>query len=160
MEGENPTRRYKWFRPRQAMRGYDGFSAPTNYATIGLYNNSRSTHVLVLRDIQTGGGHTTFASPQDALPTGATVVTTVNPVFGLQAALAGQVFHLDSATLYTNTDWDISNNFPPNRVLNIPFAVINPGQCLLFQSQTRATFLTFQAIWEAITIEELDFLDW
>ena len=162
-EGENPTRRYKWFRPRQAMRGYITVS-PNNDGTLSLFNNSSGTHLLVVRALSMGwiGGTNglnvgTFYN-QGAL---GTVGGVVQPLLPSGAALPGLLYSLDDTTNRV-ARWDYLNQPGLTETLgwwqhDFPFAILEPGWalCAHFVAGTK---LTFSAMWEAIYPEELDWL--
>jgi hypothetical protein len=51
-EYENPTRRYKWFRPRQACRALAGGTEGDTDNAYGLLNNSTGAQLIVVRGIE------------------------------------------------------------------------------------------------------------
>ncbi len=160
MEGQNPTRRYKWFRPRQAARGaVTGFFA-TNYATISLFNTSQGPHVLVVRDfrvISNSGGNFVVANVQGSLGSAAGTVANLFPADG---AMPGQTYRFDNPnTLTADYGFQTSSGFMgwPH---DLPFGFIQPGWSLAFQSTSTGQTIGLAFLWEAIGIDELDFLDW
>src|SRR5260370_40102641 len=74
----NPRRQYHGCRPRQAYRGAITLTGPTNNATLGLFNGSKSTHVLVVRDfvlITTVGHLVAAATVQSRFGTAGRLIT-------------------------------------------------------------------------------------
>src|SRR5262249_60582120 len=59
----NPTRRFKHFRPREAVRALKATAVPTNRATVSIFNNTTGPRVLVVRDFTiTGTANDTVAT--------------------------------------------------------------------------------------------------
>lgn len=158
MEGENPTRKYKWFRPRQAVRGSIPLVNSVNFATAGLYNDSNGAQYLAVRLPVVAGNHPVLASYQKGLLAGATLVTNVTPLIPESAKLPGQLFSVDFATLFTNTDWDVNQNDNILYLWPFPFAVLPPNYSLVLQNQTASGQITAAMfVWEAIYPDELDY---
>lgn len=153
MEGENPTRRYKSFRPRQAMLGSYLSTAPTHTATISLFNNSTGAQYLVVRDlfIPTVSAAPAFVSQQQGQI--GTTAGLQQPVVSSNAALPGLVFFNDTTTVY-NSAWLWSNGSFSHE---FPLAVLLPGWSFVVQARTGAQALAVGFIWEAIFADELDF---
>ena len=158
MEGENPTRRYKSFRPRQAMRGYAAPAAPANKQTILLNNNSGADKYLVVRHFHVrqvnnddiGIGYVSGTLGGTAQQQGG--------FFSGDGTLPGLVYSLDDATTRTY-DFEVT---PSNNVWlwnhEFPIAVLQPGQSLLFQDTTAVHAMAVGLVWEAIFPDELDWL--
>src|SRR5260370_29783620 len=101
----NPRRQYHGFRPRQSYRGAITLTGPTNNATLGLYNGSKSTHVLVVRDfivITTVGHLVAVTTAQSNFGTSGGLIT---PGVAGDAAGAGQLQSLDTATAITDANF-------------------------------------------------------
>jgi hypothetical protein len=158
MEGENPTRRYKWFRPRQAANGYAPLVAPTNYGTAGLFNNSTGAQYLAVRAFHCGGSTgAQLWSWLPGLPSGATVQTTSQPALANVARLPGQIWTLDAATLLGDPFADYSADTDFGWRHDFPFVIIPPNYSLVYQQQATGNMVTFTITWEAIEADELDF---
>lgn len=160
MEGENPTRRYRSFRPRQAARGVITLTGPTNNATLSLYNNSSGVHVLVVRAFMVSStvAHLVLVARQQGAQ-GASGGTIVPGVTG-DGARAGLLYSLDTATAIT-PDYLVPSQFNwPAFGLEFPFEVLQPGWSLTFQDTTAAETMRLAVIWEAVQADQLDFLDW
>ena len=160
MEGENPTRRYKWFRPRQAMEGALAPQATaTNFATVSLYNDSRVSHYLVVRSLglQLNGNFPTKIMHQGTL---GSHLGTEAPLIPAEARLPGLIYYGDQAAAEPGAQiYEFQSNSRDYTIL--PFAVIPPGWSWGFQTNTVAgTLAYFNLLWEAIFADELDFLDW
>src|SRR5215470_9005811 len=92
-EGLNPTRRYKWFRPRQANRGYTPLVTPTNHLTAYLYNQGTGAQVLVVRQVYwtlTGTALMGFVSGNAG-----SSQTTLGPMVGFESVRASQIYYQD-----------------------------------------------------------------
>jgi hypothetical protein len=153
----NPRRPYRFFHPRQAMRGRATTGTPTNRATVGLYNNSTGRSTLAVRDVTISG----TASDTVAIQY---VQTQVATTAGQQAALVaneaitpGLMAWIDTATAYSG---DYIAALTAQGAFwwqhDYPFAVVQPGYSLIFQDTTVAHALTVSLIWEAIEIDQLD----
>jgi hypothetical protein len=158
MEGENPTRRYKWFRPRQAARGYASPAAPANKQTILLNNSSGAEKYLIVRaffvrqanndDIGVGYVNGTLSG----------TAAQQGNLFPGDGSLPGAVYTLDDATT-RSYDFQITpsqNTFWWQH--DFPFAVLQPGQSLLLQDTTAAHAMAVAFFWEAVFPAELDWL--
>jgi len=160
MEGDPGTRRYKWFRPRQAARGGVPLTTATNYATTALYNNSTGSTVLVVRDWQCsqgGDGNYTaqFGYYQGRL-TGTNYPAT--PLFPGDAVPNGLVDYSDQPHIlpaeYANCGWITLSAYWPH---DFPFAILPPGWSLFLQAPAKTTILSFGIVWECVSIDELDY---
>ena len=159
MEGENPTRRYKWFRPRQAAAGTATVAA-TNYATGLLYNAGRGAFLLALRDflITPSAANNFSVGAIQGLPTGAGAGTQQQLV-ATEALSAGLVYSVDSATFYSPY-----GHYPYAPVAGygwpheFPVMVVPPGWCAFIQAAVKALTVNFDFTWEAIGPDELDWM--
>jgi hypothetical protein len=157
MEGENPTRRYRSFRPRQASRAV-GSTAATNWATVRLYNNSTGSHYLVVRDwtFWTGSTSIAFASGQGSI--GTVPTTGITPLVAGTAAIPGQILVNDDAT-QINSDW--ATNDAGGQVSwmhDYPFAILPPNWWLAAQGRIQGSAINVAFLWEAILADELDYM--
>ena len=154
----NPARRYKHFRPRQAARGMKAQAAPTNRATISLFNNSSGPYVLVVRDFSVNGTAndnivTSYQPGQIGTSQGL-----VQPLVPGEAIINGLIASIDTATVYAG-DYTInlSSLGTYEWYHDWPYAVIQPGFSLVFQATVIAHAVTVSALWESIHIEQLDY---
>jgi hypothetical protein len=156
-EWENPERKYKWFRPRQAMRGQGNIS-PTNRATISLYNDTKGRNFLIVRDVRVQG-LTTIRNQISYLNAqiGSTTGCAQQPLLPSAPALGGTVYAIDTSTVYppdflmtslTGIDATWPHDFP--------FAVLEPGWSLVVQSATTGGFMYVDFLWESIEPDQLD----
>jgi hypothetical protein len=154
----NPARKYKSFRPRQAVRALKATGTPTNNATVGLFNNSTGPYILVVRDLTILGtvSDVIAASYADAqIGTSQGKVQSMLPTAAVQNGLLASV---DTATLFPG-DYDLSLSTTGvwEWEHDFPFAVIEPGWSLVFQDPTVAHAITVSLVWEAIQIDQLDY---
>lgn len=154
----NPTRRYKHFRPRQALRGSKAVAAPTNHATFSLFNDTTGPYVLVVRDFLVQGTAndlvgTAYVNAQVGSSQG--LVQPFLPTAGKQNGLFASI---DTATVYP-ADYIIalSSLGAFEWYHDFPYGVVEPGWSLVFQAATIAHATTVSVVWEAILIDELDF---
>ncbi len=164
MEGENPTRRYKWFRPRQAVRGAVSSADAGANTAVYLYNDSTATQLIVVRHWVLPGitGATDFeigyVKGKKGTPAG-----NVQPLIPTGARLAG-IITLDGATTLPQYDsfpfLGGNNNQFGYWNHEFPFAILEPDWSLAFVSTNGTAGPPFFALWEAIEGDELDFLDW
>jgi hypothetical protein len=157
-EGENPTRRYKWFRPRQAVRGSGIISSPTNYGTVSVWNSSTARDLLVIRliFIYTGDGFGTTAGTVQGQQGTANGVQ--NPIWPGEAALAGQICTLDSAAQITS---DFASSFGTAldpKFFIYPIAILPPNWSFVVQHTAKNNALSVSFVWEAVQPDELDFM--
>lgn len=154
----NPRRRYRDFRPREAMRGRSITGVPTNRATVSLYNNSTGRAALVVRDLSMSGtANDTVAISYVGGQVGSTA--------GLQAALvaneavfAGLVASIDTTTVYPG---DYIAPLSAQGIFiwthDFPLGVVQPGYSMTFQCSTAAHALTLALVWESVEIDQLDY---
>jgi len=153
----NPRRPYRFFHPRQAMRGRATSGTPTNHATVSLYNNSTGQATLAVRDVTISGTASDTVAIQYAQ-------TQIGTTAGQQAALVaneavtpGLMAWIDTATVYSG---DYVAALTAQGAFwwqhDYPFALVQPGFSLIFQDITVAHALTVSLIWEAIEIDQLD----
>jgi hypothetical protein len=160
MEGENPTRRYKSFRPYQAARG--GITATqtsTNYATLSLFNDSRVAQLLVLRSagLAWSNGAITRGYNQGAL---GTHVGTEFPFIADRGQPPGQIYYQDAAAVLPRmipwTPGASTADYGP-----IPIAILGPGWSFVLQINALAASITYaDLMWEAVALDELEWVDW
>lgn len=147
------TRQYKWFRPRQAMRGGYQVASSTNHATWALYNNGTGAQVLMVRSAgATANGEPVIASLQG---TNGTHLGTEHHFITGDAPGPGQVFYVDQVASITP-----DGGVPiPCSFSDLPIAVLLPGWSLLMQDNNPP--LTVPScgsfVWEYITIDQLDY---
>lgn len=168
MEGENPTRRYRWFRPRQAVRGYGESTTQLHYTTMSLYNDSTAAELLVVR-------HYTVQGVQDSqFQIGVVQGALGSPAGGQTGApgpfvgnylnqtgkRAGVINFLDDP-LARDGDFftvvDGPNLFTSRWDHDFPFAVLLPHESLFFQNATPGNEIQLALVWESIFPDELDF---
>ncbi len=158
MEGDPGTRRYKWFRPRQAARGGIVSHTPTNFGTVSLYNPSTGPHVLVVRTWrhQAAANITYVWGYNNGRLSG--TAGNVAPLFPGDAKPQGLVDYQDAAATITG---DFEEKSVASGLLfwphNFPFACIPPGWCLFVQGQSSASPIDCSFEWEAVEIDELEF---
>jgi hypothetical protein len=153
-----PRRKYRDFRPRQAMRGFKATGVPTNLATIGLYNNSTGPLVLVVRDVQLSGtANDVVALSYQPLQLGGTTGK-VQAFDSSGAPQSGLVNGIDTATVYA-ADYQFAlgsfGNFQWTH--DFPLALLIGGVSLVLQCTTAAHALNAAVLWESIAIDELDY---
>ena len=157
-EGLNPTRRYTWFRPRQAARGLKVTGTPVNRATVSIFNSSTGPQYLIVRDIRIAG--TASDSIQASFQNGqiGTSQGLVAPMVSGDAAPMGLIASIDTATAFAgDNSLDLGTQGTFTWYHDYPFAVIQPGVSLVLQDPTVAHGITVSAIWEAILSDQLDF---
>lgn len=153
-----PRRHFRDFRPREAMRGFKASGVPTNLATIGLYNNSSGPSVLVIRDVQLSGtANDVVALSYQPLQIGGTSGK-VQPVDSSGAPQSGLINGVDTATVYAG-DYQFAlgsfGNFQWTH--DYPLALLIGGVSLVLQCTTAAHALNVSVLWEALSIDELDY---
>lgn len=158
-EAENPTRRYKHFRPRQAARGGVGEVTPTNYATFALFNNSTASQLLIVRGVSyaIGSRPPQWGMIEERL-TGTPGQT--GNYFPSMGALPGLVDYSDQPAILPGDFVDgysgaTNASLPP---LPFPLAVIEPGWSFFIQGMITGGGSSAGFIWEAIFPEELDYV--
>jgi hypothetical protein len=161
VEGDPGTRRYKWFRPRQAYRGGAPVTNPGGgkFATISLYNASTGPLVLVVRDLNwgsTSGAAASLGYKQGRLSGTAGVVT---PLFPGDHAGAGLVdFQAAAAVLvgeYAYESPALTQGAWPH---DFPLAIVPPGWAFFVCNQSAASPMGAGLIWEEVSIDELEFM--
>ncbi|SRR5712691_5139551 len=160
MEGENPTRRYKWFRPRQAAYGFGVISSPTNFGTIWLFNDSPGQFYLAVRDWHTqnvGASRISVYNAQGAQGTKAREGVSYMQSTG---KVPGAIYTQDVTSNVQNAYLFDNNAFSGSWYHDFPLGVVEPGWSLGFQNQTQAGFMGCSLIWEWLSADQLDFLDW
>lgn len=159
MGGEifNPKRRYKEFRPRQALRGMKVTGTPTNLATVGLFNNSSGPQLLVVRDLTINGPASDTVNISNVVGQIGSSQGLVHAMVPSQPGNPGLIASIDTATVYPG-DYAAALSTIGSFVWNhdLPFAVVEPGFSLVFQDGTAAHGITISLIWEAIATDELD----
>jgi hypothetical protein len=159
MEGQNPTRRYKWFRPRQAARGTENAGA-TNYATVRLYNDSTGPVILVVREVVwlTGAGTLSIAMGQGSIGVAGAFGSIQNLIPGT-ARIPGKLLVNDDAALQV-PDYVFSTGAPYASWLHdFPFTVIPPNWHLAMQNRSQGVSCLVGVMWEAILADQLDFME-
>lgn len=162
IEGLNPTRRYKWFRPRQAMTGAINSTNPQNGFISGLYNPSR-THYLVVRSVlmQASGSAGNLAGLAYVKGNPGTVGGNTSPLIPGDFPVIGQMWAQDTLTAPTPTIFLDSQADGTSFLTwghDFPVAIISPGWSLETAPPSVVGSDTFGAVWEAILPEELEFL--
>lgn len=158
MEGVNPTRRYKWFRPRQAVRAHFLTVTPANWATLALFNNSTGSQLLVVRDygidpFSTAAGVIFFQQGKF----GTLQAGDVTPIVPSGGALPGQFYYDDEATARSTAQIGAVSGTPQQWVHDFPFWIIEPNWSLVFQSNTIGQAVGVFVGYEAIFADELDY---
>lgn len=156
-EGRNPTRRYKWFRPRQAAWGQISLASPTNKATLSLFNDNLGTQYLVVRTFQIQATAAHNISIQHQKGSFGTSGGNISSFVTNDAKKAGALYSLDTATALAPRWQTVANANTLPWPIDIPFAVLLPGWSLSFQDQTSAETMILNIMWEAIEADELDF---
>jgi hypothetical protein len=158
-EGENPTRRYKSFRPRQAARGYFNAAVPTNWGTVYLYNDSTAAQLIVVRGCWAG-----FVTGNPALgyqvqgKTGTLIANATHPIVAGGAKLPGSFYSDDLAAQFTDSPIFVINGITPVFTRQDIITVLLPGWSFAMQSTGTATSVEAFLLWEAIFADELDFM--
>jgi len=154
----NPTRRFKNFRPREAVRALKATGVPTNRATVSVYNNSTGPRVLVVRDYTVSGTANDFVATSFAVGQVGSSQGLVSGLVAGEQLPQGLIASIDTTTVYAG-DYSIPLGQPGffEWYHDFPFAVVLPGWSLVFQCNTVAHALTVSAMWEAVSIDELDF---
>jgi hypothetical protein len=154
----NPARKYRNFRPRQAMRGRAVTGTPTNLATVCLYNNSSGPFVLAIRDITISGPATDTINLSYQKGQVASTAGLQTSLVSNEAIQNGQMFSVDTATVYPA---DYSAALTAQGAFwwqhDFPFGVVIPQYSLVFQDSTAAHAFTVSLIWEAIQVDQLDY---
>lgn len=159
-EGENPTRRYKSFRPHQASRG--GITATqtaVNFATVSLFNSSTATQLLVLRSCGAAFSAGNILRGYNQGPLGSHQGTEF-PLFPDVGSFPGQIYFQDAAAVLPRMiPWVIGGDTADYGPL--PIAILPPRWSFVLQSDTAGVSITYaDFMWEAVWSDQLDFLDW
>jgi hypothetical protein len=159
MEGENPTRRYKWFRPRQAASA-GGFINGSNSGAVALFNDSVGSHVLVVRSVRVSSGGGTINANSFNLNRALTGSPNPQvPVMSSTPQIYGQVRTEDLATYpaLASIQFDQVVNVDAWWEQTFPIAVVEPGWSFgVVNSNAGKIGASF--LWEAVTIDELDYI--
>lgn len=158
MEGENPTRRYKWFRPRQAMRGFISQTGNSNFGTCLLYNNSSASHLLVVRSIMPTPDLSSNYTVGVIQGLQGTAGGTVQSVMAGDANKPGMLSSLDAAAAYAQYVSILNPQFTFNFDLSVPLFVLPPGWSAFVQDLGGGANIDCAFLWEAIYPDELDWL--
>ena len=164
IEGLNPTRRYRWFRPRQAARGAVNFTSGVGaYNDVGLQNNSTAAKILVVREFfilsaAVGSGAGGWFMTQRSI--GQNGSSYVENYFRQGATLPGiMVSNSDVTQQFPNVyqnQLGLGQNL--TWVHDFPFAIIEPGWSLVWQSAAQNVGATLSMIWEVVDPDELDYM--
>lgn len=159
MDGEfNPRRRYKDFRPRQAVRAFKNTGVPTNLATVSIFNDSTGPFVLMVRDLEISGNANDLIALSFFHAQVGTSQGNTSPLASNEARQNGLIASIDTATVYPA---DFTAPLTGQGVYywwhDFPVAAIWPGWALVIQDGTAAHALAVSALWESIAIDELDF---
>ena len=156
-EGYNPTRRYKWFRPRQAMIGTAQAQAANN-GVCELYNQS-SAYYLVVRDLW---WFTTYGTIYVGFNAGIYSDQTGTAHFGRilpgEPAGAGVLYAGYNPQLLPNPLMVTHYNQGLWTYHDLPMFVVTPGQSLVVQAGAPATMEFDRIMWEFITPDEFDYM--
>jgi len=161
MDGDPGTRRYKWFRPRQAVRGSTQDQTANNYWTGALYNNSTGPSVLVVRDLRWFPlNHNIFYLTYYQGRLAGTNLP-AQPYFPGDATPAGLVDWSDQGS--TLGAYDYSFVQPSGRWVawwphDFPIAIVPPGWSFVGQSQAKGEDGTLSLVWEVVSIDELEYM--
>lgn len=155
--GLNPTRRYKWSRPRQTHRAYGQQTNNTNKGTISLYNDSTGPQILVVRllSVVTSAGETGLSSRTGTL---GTLYGHGQPITIGDGRGPGAVYTIDSATTFASDFSYITSGNAGLLEPMFPIAVLPPNAALVVQNTQSASNINVSFIYEAIAIEELDYI--
>jgi hypothetical protein len=156
-ETQNPTRRYKHFRPRQATFGQRATGTPTNLATVSLFNNSPGPQALMVRDVNlssTAGDLIRAAYVPGAVGTTSGIVSQMIPTDGLQA---GFLASIDTATVFNGFYIVTAVQGAFTWYHDFPFAIVPVGFSLVFQNTTAAHAMSVALIWETVAEDQIDF---
>lgn len=158
-EAENPTRRYKHFRPRQAARGGVGAVTPTNYATFALFNNSTASQLLIVRAVSYGINSAPVQWGMIEARLTGTPGQTGN-YFPSMGELPGLVDFSDQPAILPG---DYVDGYSLETSVSLapfpfPLAVIEPGWSFFIQATSMGNPSAAGFIWEAIFPEELDYV--
>jgi len=158
MEGENPTRRYKWFRPRQAACAAAANVTTADYGTFFLFNNSQGSHYLVVVDAFLPIGSAIGARIKKSQGFSGSIANPTYPFIAGEATLPGLLYYSDEATAFTDYDQLAQTYNPAFNNMVVPRAVIPPGWSWVVGSPSHGVEVSISVLWEAIFPDELDWL--
>lgn len=149
-------RRYVDFRPRQAARGGVALTVPTNFGTIGLFNNSNQ-YALVLRyyswSSNTASAEYGLGQTQSRL-TG--TPGTVNPMVTTESTPPGLVDFSDQANaLTTDINGLTQTALITQYNIELPLGVILPGWSIYLTAAAKAKAVVGGFLWEWCDPDEL-----
>jgi hypothetical protein len=157
-EGLNPTRRYKWFRPRQAIRGSIVSPTPTNWGTLWLFNDTTGSQYIVLRDVaprvDASSANFYFFRQGKA---GTIQTGHLYPYVASTAKRAGIFYFSDEASQFT--DDQVVTTLVGSMVWlhQFPIIVLEPGSSFVIQANNAGQSVGVIAVWESIEADELDY---
>jgi hypothetical protein len=154
----NPARRYKAFRPRQAVIGSRNTGTPTNLATVALFNNTSGPYWLVVRDATISGTASALVHAGYVQGQVWTASGVIQNMIITDAQLPGTIGSVDTATVFASAYLLTLPNGLWFWQHEMPWAVIAPGFSWVVQAVVVAQGIQASFIWEAIFPEELDFL--
>lgn len=154
-EFENPERRYRGFRPRQAYTSALAVSAPASHAIHSLYNNSSGSQWIVLRRIVAQS----VSSPQGRLFQGTRGSNSgaVTPITANEAIGPGQHFYLDGALGVATYLFNVPGTTGALWTHDFPACVLPPGWSFGLEDPTSTEAMAVSFFWEAVFAEELDY---
>jgi len=130
-----------------------------NVQSVSLYNNAKSTHVLVVRAISTASSAVLMQTEVRRGVLGTKAMDGV-PIVALAETLPGQVF-TGAGESQLVADYLIANNGDQAWNHNFPFQILQPDTSLHLQpGPSGSGDIEVAFFWEAIGIDELDFIDW
>jgi hypothetical protein len=135
-------------------------AAATNFATVSLFNQSSGAEVLVVRGFNATGFSPTLTRGNHQGALGAHVGVEQTFVGG-EGVRPGLVYYVDAAAVDTKLVPYSASLVVTSDYTSLPQAVVLPGWSFVIQATTAgATVPNFTFFWEAIGIDELDYLDW
>jgi len=135
--------------------GYSTGSAPTNFSTHTLWNNTKQGHLLVVRDVRPSMGSGVAGSAYVTTPGGSSLggVTHILPDHGVGPGLH---YYQDTSSAIT---FDYILGYQSNTswwAYDYPFAVLPPGFGLAIQNSTSAANMKVGFLWEYVLSSELE----
>lgn len=157
-EGVNPTRRYRWFRPRQAAWAAASTTSATNRPVVFLYNNSPNQYIVIRSVLVSPAQNGTV---NGAIVQGGNTGTPSNavvPFIGAEGLPPGQLFVQDT----TDVTPFIFSFTPSVNVLTqlmpiYPLAILPFGYSLRVWLLLNTQTITVSYLYEHIYPDELDF---
>lgn len=156
-EGRNPTRPYKGFRPRQAMRGFGRFTSSVHRAALILTNNSRGSQYLVVRQVLVPYYNDSVGLSHFQGAIAGTSAGSVAPIMAGEAALPGLVSTIDAATVYTPDSEFAPSGDQVTLAPTMPVSILPPNWNLIVQNVVATGNLLVMFFWEAVFADELDY---